>query len=95
VRRGGELYDLFLAGRYLDRFECIDGVWAIRHRTSVTEWSRLEKAELRLRDFDPPLLPAASPDKGRPGPGARARRDADDPAYALFRDLAGTAPPPA
>lgn len=34
--------DFFVAGRYLDRFERIDGQWKIAHRTGMTDWIRLE-----------------------------------------------------
>jgi len=34
--------DFFVAGRYLDRFECLDGVWKIAHRTGMTDWIRIE-----------------------------------------------------
>jgi hypothetical protein len=81
VRRGEEIYDLAMAGRYLDRFERIDGIWAIRHRLSLSEWHRVGKVDLRLRDFDPPLLPPAGADPGRPGAGARMTRNDRDPSY--------------
>lgn len=31
-------------GRYLDRYECRDGRWAIAHRVCVHEWTRTEPA---------------------------------------------------
>jgi hypothetical protein len=34
--------DYFVAGRYLDRFECRDGEWKIAQRTGMTDWIRLE-----------------------------------------------------
>ena len=34
--------DFFVAGRYLDRFECDNGEWKIAHRTGMTDWIRLE-----------------------------------------------------
>lgn len=36
--------DFFVGGRYLDRFECRDGVWKIVQRTGMTDWTRLEPA---------------------------------------------------
>lgn len=30
----------FVGGRYLDRFECRDGRWAIAHRQVVLDWTR-------------------------------------------------------
>ena len=34
--------DFLVGGRYLDRFQCRDGVWKISHRTGLTDWTRLE-----------------------------------------------------
>ena len=34
--------DFFVAGRYIDRFECLAGEWKIAHRTGMTDWIRLE-----------------------------------------------------
>ncbi len=40
----GQPHDQLAAGRYLDRYERRDGEWRIRHRTCVSDWSRLEPA---------------------------------------------------
>ena len=61
--------DLFIAGRYLDRFERRDGVWRIAARTGVHDWQRLEAAA-DAGFFD---LPADQ----------RGRRDMSDPAYSI------------
>jgi hypothetical protein len=53
VRRAtGEVYfqafhrvsgtDLFICGRYVDRYECRDGDWRIAHRTEIVDWARTE-----------------------------------------------------
>jgi hypothetical protein len=34
--------DYFVGGRYIDEFQCHDGVWAITRRTGMTDWVRLE-----------------------------------------------------
>lgn len=39
--------DLFIAGRYIDRFERRAGVWKIAHRTGVHDWQRWETADER------------------------------------------------
>jgi hypothetical protein len=36
----GEMVDLILAMRTLDRFECRDGQWRIAHRRKVVDWAR-------------------------------------------------------
>ncbi len=38
----GELRDLFVAGRYVDRYEKRDGVWKFSFRSEVNDWSRTE-----------------------------------------------------
>lgn len=84
ARRDGQTFDLFLAGRYLDRFDCIGGVWALRHRQSITEWLRLAKVERELSAFDPPLFGPGGGARTAVGPRVRASRDTSDPSYALF-----------
>lgn len=34
--------DYFVGGRYIDQFQCIEGVWAIVSRIGMTDWVRLE-----------------------------------------------------
>ena len=70
IRREGKLYDMVRGGRYIDEFECRDGVWAILHRYAVTDYSRaheIDEAEntrltpILLRPGVPkhaPLVPA-------------------------------------
>jgi hypothetical protein len=36
--------DLFIAGRYLDRYERRDGVWKMSFRAEVNDWARSEPA---------------------------------------------------
>ena len=36
--------DLFIAGRYLDRYALRDGVWKIAFRAEVNDWARTEPA---------------------------------------------------
>jgi len=54
--RPGE--DLMMRGRYIDRLECRNGVWAIAHRDVSIDWARFDvsgergstnPAELRAR----------------------------------------------
>ncbi|MFK7914910.1 MAG: nuclear transport factor 2 family protein [Pseudomonadales bacterium] len=40
----GALQDLFISGRYVDRYEQRDGVWKIAHRSEVNDWTRTEPA---------------------------------------------------
>ncbi|WP_156680927.1 nuclear transport factor 2 family protein [Sphingomonas profundi] len=40
----GEDKDLFVAGRYIDRYECRDGDWRIARRKELIDWARTDKA---------------------------------------------------
>ena len=43
VENGAE-QDLFISGRYVDRYERRDGVWKIAHRSELVDWARTEPA---------------------------------------------------
>ena len=77
VPRDGDVYDIVGDGRYLDRFEKIDGVWAIRHRTSISCMTRITKQDPALA---PPLILPNNPES-KP---ARWSRDTNDFSYELF-----------
>ncbi len=65
---GGQPHeDRIMGGRYVDRFERLDGVWRIAHRQGINEWVRYEPAADR-GFFE---RPAAE----------RGRRDHQDPVY--------------
>jgi hypothetical protein len=66
--------DMFLKGRYLDRFERRDGAWKIVGRTGLHDFERV------LEPADRTLASAPAEQLGRPWP--------DDPIYALLADLA-------
>jgi SnoaL-like domain len=63
----GEETDLFIGGRYLDRFERRGGEWKIARRVGIHDWQRFEPAN----------------DGGffQSPPEKRGRRDAKDPVY--------------
>lgn len=44
VHDDGRPKDLFIAGRYVDRYERRDGVWKIAFRAEVNDWARTEDA---------------------------------------------------
>jgi hypothetical protein len=65
--------DMFVKGRYLDRFEKRDGAWKIVSRTGLHDFERvLEPADRMLASAPPEQL-------GRKWP--------DDPLYALLGDI--------
>lgn len=84
VERGGQTLDILAGGRYLDRFECIDGVWAIRHRQSVVDWNRVEPVRSTLADFaDAPLIDVRNPEV----PATVPTRDPGDFSYRVLGAL--------
>ncbi len=44
VHQDGEAKDLFIAGRYLDRYQRRDGRWRISFRSEVNDWARTDPA---------------------------------------------------
>jgi len=44
----GEEKDLFISGRYVDRYEQINGSWKIAFRAEVNDWTRTEPAADRF-----------------------------------------------
>ena len=81
VPRGEETYDIIAGGRYIDQFERIDDVWAIRHRSSLMDVGRVEPVRLTAADFaDPPLIAPNNPEAVTV-PWAR---DASDYSYAVI-----------
>ena len=69
--------DALVGGRYLDRFERIDGAWKFTHRTFVHDW-QIEQPSTDQRD-DPDGMYAALTRRGTLHP--------DDPVYAFWNSL--------
>jgi hypothetical protein len=44
IIENGEEKDLLVAGRYIDRYECRDGVWKIADRRELFDWVRTDAA---------------------------------------------------
>lgn len=77
----GAIHDILGGGRYLDRFECIDGIWAIRHRQSILDWERVQLFDHSMADFiDPPLILPNNPELPPPVPS----RDRTDLSYSFI-----------
>jgi hypothetical protein len=81
ILQDGRLFDAQSGGRYLDRFEKIGGMWAIQHRQSIRDWSRVDEVpsvggHLRLITPNNPEV-AETP----------GRRDRDDFSYSVVGDL--------
>ncbi|MDB5393040.1 MAG: gamma-hexachlorocyclohexane dehydrochlorinase [Rhodospirillales bacterium] len=72
-RASGYPYEMFVGGRYLDRFERRDGEWRIIHRLVMWDWFRHFKDSADL-------------DKGvfGKGPVRMSGKYPDDPSYAPF-----------
>ncbi len=72
------LVDIFGGGRYLDRFECIGGRWAFRHRQSMHDWDRVDPVDGTLGDAGAePLIPPNNPE----APVSHTARDRTDQSY--------------
>ncbi|MEN3950243.1 nuclear transport factor 2 family protein [Iodidimonas sp. SYSU 1G8] len=44
IEEDGQEYDLFISGRYVDRYENRFGVWKIAYRSELVDWVRKEPA---------------------------------------------------
>lgn len=58
----GVLHDHLAVGRYIDRYERRDGEWRIKHRTCLSDWSRIELADVAMHEAS-----LANPLRGRRG----------------------------
>ena len=62
VVQDGEEKDLFISGRYVDRYERRDGAWKISFRSEVNDWSRTEAdADLYLKGDSGSLIGERKP----------------------------------
>ncbi len=61
IEEAGEAKDLFIAGRYVDRYERRAGVWKIAHRSELVDWLRTEPAADALLRVQPFPMGARAP----------------------------------
>lgn len=59
VVEGGREQDLFIAGRYLDRYERRDGTWKLAFRSEVNDWASTRPAADRFFSATPTSLRGA------------------------------------
>lgn len=85
-RVGTELWDSVSQGRYVDQFEKINGVWAIRHRQSLHDWNRTEKVKHVRGDPALPVIVVPNNPEAAPAPN---RRDVGDYSYRVLRQRGG------
>ncbi len=71
----GVLHDIVGQGRYVDQFERIDGVWAIRHRQSLHDWDRVDPVRLTMADPRAPVSVVPNNPEIAPKTVARDRSD--------------------
>lgn len=66
VPEGDDVFYLVGSGRYVDNFERINGVWAIRHRQALFDWTRVLQTspELDSKVFITPNNPESKPKRG-------------------------------
>ncbi|MXX29537.1 MAG: nuclear transport factor 2 family protein [Gammaproteobacteria bacterium] len=62
VVQDGEQQNLFISGRYVDRYERRDGVWKISFRSEVNDWARLEADADTYLEGSGCLIGARKPD---------------------------------
>jgi hypothetical protein len=80
IPREADVYECNFYSRYLDRFEKIDGLWKIRHRTQVRDFARYECLGTNTEPPPgPPLIIPNNPD----GVSAISSRDVDDPSFEI------------
>ena len=72
-KAGTDEEDYFLFGRYVDRFECRDGVWKIARRRGLNDMERIE--------------PRADQTFASAPADSFSRRKPDDPLYAALAEL--------
>lgn len=73
IIEGGAESDLFVSGRYVDRYERRDGVWKIAHRTELVDWARTEPAADGWLKATPEVLVAARADQDLSNQRSRVR----------------------
>lgn len=83
VPRADKTFDILGSGRYIDNFEKIDGVWAIRHRASIGDAISVFPIELDMMAFDPPLILPNNPE----AEPINWARDKSDYSYEAFAKL--------
>lgn len=82
VPHEGQRYDMIGQGRYMDTWERIDGVWAIRHRESISDWGRIEPVGLVAgAPGAPVLIQPNNPEAPRP----TWARDKSDYSYGVLK----------
>lgn len=64
-----EQRDLFISGRYVDRYEKLDGEWKIMYRSEINDWARDDPATDGYFELQPDSL--------------RGARKPDDPIYSV------------
>jgi hypothetical protein len=75
----GALHDVIGQGRYVDDFERIDGIWAIRHRQSLHDWDRVDPVVATMADA------AATVEHAAPQVAAKTvARDRSDYSYSVL-----------
>jgi len=81
VKLGDEVVDIQARGRYVDTFEKIDGVWAIRHRQSIRDWSRTDSVQGRASGSQlQPIVKQNNPEV----PEVLPKRDRTDYSYSVL-----------
>jgi hypothetical protein len=81
IPKDGRIVDRLSGGRYIDQFEKIDGMWAIRHRDSIRDWMRIDEYVPESAASTPLIKPN--------NPEIRETLGARDPADLSYRAIGG------
>ena len=74
--------DIRGAGRYVDHFEFLNDVWAIRHRTSLSDLISVDHV-IEISSFSNPLIIPNNPE----ATAGKSARDQTDYSYSAFASL--------
>jgi hypothetical protein len=74
----GEKRDLFVSGRYVDRYERRDGTWKIAYRSELADWVSDNPSTDGFLDDTPMVVGSRKPDDRLYDREAMRRRSGDD-----------------
>ena len=81
VQQEDGLEDIIFAGRYVDNFECRDGLWKIAHRRAIYDWDQVQNVTTHYNNT--PGIAPRNPD----GVTLRGLRSKQDYSYEAFDKL--------
>lgn len=77
TNEAGEKRDLFISGRYVDRYERHDGIWKIAYRSELVDWVRDDPCTGEFLDSTPMIVGSRKPDDPLYDRNAMRRKSGD------------------